>query len=373
MKIVSVVGARPQIIKAAALSRVIVKHNKNNPDFSIAEVILHTGQHYDKNMSQVFFEELDILEPDYNLGVGSGSHGEQTGRMLQKIEVILNKEQPDYCIVYGDTNSTLAGALAAAKLHIQVAHIEAGLRSYNRIMPEEVNRVLTDHLSDILFCPTRTSVDNLAREGISKGVHQVGDVMFDCIQFYTKKAKILEQKMLRTLDIRPRSYYLATIHRAENTDLDSRLNHIVEAFNEIATIDGPVILPLHPRTAKQVRKNGLNFTDCVRVIQPVSYFEMLILENNARLILTDSGGVQKEAHWFGVPCITLRDETEWVETVESGWNILTGADKRCIINAVRHSLTRQNMSPEPIYGYGNAADRICLTLQNLHANTERFV
>ena len=189
MKLVSVVGARPQIIKAAALSRVIVKHNKNSPDPPIVEIILHTGQHYDNNMSHVFFEELDIPEPDYNLGVGSGSHGEQTGKMLQKIEAILNKEQPDYCIVYGDTNSTLAGALAAAKLHIQVAHIEAGLRSYNRIMPEEVNRVLTDHLSDILFCPTKTSIDNLAKEGISAGVHQVGDVMFDCIRFYIKKAK----------------------------------------------------------------------------------------------------------------------------------------------------------------------------------------
>ena len=373
MKLVSVVGARPQIIKAAALSRAIVKHNKNDPDFPIVEVILHTGQHYDNNMSQVFFKQLDVPEPDYNLGVGSGSHGVQTGRMLQKIEAVLNKEQPDYCIVYGDTNSTLAGALTAAKLHVQVVHIEAGLRSYNRIMPEEVNRVLTDHLSDILFCPTRTSVDNLIKEGISTGVHQVGDVMFDCIRFYVKKAKIHEKKTLRAMDIQPQSYYLATIHRAENTDFDSRLTHIIEALNEIATMDCPVILPLHPRTVIQVRRNGLKFTDCVKVISPISYLEMLILEDNARLILTDSGGIQKEAFWLRVPCVTLRDETEWIETVQSGWNILAGADKRCIIDVVRQGHVQQDMGPESMYGDGNAADQICLTLKNSYAKMECLV
>ncbi len=363
MKIISVIGARPQIIKAAAVSRAIVEHNKKHHDYAINEIIVHTGQHYDRNMSQVFFEELDISEPDYNLGVGSGTHAEQTGEMLRRIEAVILKEKPECCLVYGDTNSTLAGALAAVKLHIPVAHVEAGLRSFNRKMPEEINRVVTDHISEQLFCPTQTAVNNLAREGITGGVYWVGDVMYDCILFYTKKTKPIEHEILERLDIRSKSYFLVTVHRAENTDDSTRLCNIFEALNEIATKDCPVVLPLHPRTVKYAQKHGLKFTNYIKVIQPVSYLEMVVFERNARLILTDSGGVQKEAYWLGVPCITLRDETEWIETVESGWNILTGANKHRIIDGVRHGHKQQNISPEVVYGDGNAADRICEILQ----------
>jgi UDP-GlcNAc3NAcA epimerase len=365
MKLLSVIGARPQIIKAAAVSRAIVEHNKNHPGHEIIEISVHTGQHYDIDMSKVFFDELDIPEPNYNLGVGSGSHAEQTGKMLQKIEAVLMKERPDCCLVYGDTNSTLAGALAAAKLHIPVAHVEAGLRSYNRKMPEEINRVVTDHVSEMLFCPTRTSVDNLAKEGISTGVYQVGDVMYDCVLYYFKKTKLIEKKILERLDIRLKSYYLATVHRAENTDDSARLGHIVEAFNEIATKDRPIVLPLHPRTVKCAQKHDLKFSQYVKVIQPISYLEMVVLESNAQLIFTDSGGVQKEAYWLNVPCITLRDETEWVETVEAGWNILVGADKQRIIDGARCLHRRQDVGPESMYGDGSAANQICSILHSL--------
>lgn len=371
MKIVSIIGARPQIVKAAALSQTIVAHRKEQHDRAIVEVIVHTGQHYDDNMSQVFFEELDIPEPDYYLGIGSGSHGEQTGKMLQKIETVLKEEEPDYCLVYGDTNSTLAGAMAAAKLHIRIAHVEAGLRSFNRKMSEEINRVVTDHVSDLLFCPTETSVDNLSKEGISAGVHHVGDVMLDCIRFYTKRAKTVEKKTLKGLDIHPGSYYLATVHRAENTNDSARLTHIFQALDEIANRDCPVVLPLHPRTVKYAQRYGLKFSDDVRVIQPVSYLEMVVLESHARLILTDSGGVQKEAYWFSVPCITLRDETEWVETVESGWNILTGADKHRIIDGVKHSYRARHVSPKSVYGNGSAANHICEILQGAASDCVR--
>jgi UDP-GlcNAc3NAcA epimerase len=368
MKLVTIVGARPQIIKAAAVSRAIAEHNKKHADHPVTETIVHTGQHYDENMSKVFFDELDIPEPDYNLGVGSGSHGEQTGKMLQEIESTLIKERPDCCLVYGDTNSTLAGALAAAKLHICVAHVEAGLRSFNRKMPEEINRVMTDHISDFLFCPTKKSIENLSKEGISTGIHQVGDVMFDCMRFYVKRAKVAEQETLKKLDILPRSYYLATVHRAENTDDSMRLTNIFKALDEIATTDCPVVLPLHPRTAKYIQKYGLKFTNGVRVVQPVSYLEMVVLENNARLILTDSGGLQKEAYWLNVPCITLRDETEWTETVESGWNILAGADKHRIIDGVRDDHRKRDANLESLYGNGNAAKQICKVLQGVKSH-----
>jgi len=363
MKLISIIGARPQFIKAAAVSRAIIEHNKKSPDQPIIEAIVHTDQHYDENMSHVFFDELDIPEPDYNLGVGSSSHAEQTGEMLRKIEATLIKERPDWCLVYGDTNSTLAGALAASKLHLPVAHIEAGLRSFNRRMPEEINRVVSDHVSDILFCPTQTSVNNLAKEGISTGVHQVGDVMYDCILFYTKKTKPIEREILERSGVQSKSYSLATVHRAENTDDSARLTNIFEALNEITTKDCPVVLPLHPRTVKYAQKHGLEFVNNVKVIQPVSYLEMIILENNAKLILTDSGGVQKEAYWLSVPCITLRDETEWVETVESGWNILTGADKQSIISGVRCIRKPQAGTSDSAYGNGDAANQICEILQ----------
>jgi UDP-N-acetylglucosamine 2-epimerase len=238
-------------------------------------------------------------------------------------------------------------------------------------MPEEINRVVTDHISDLLFCPTNTSVDNLSKEGISAGVHQVGDVMFDCVRFYATRSKAVEQKTLKRLDIRPRSYYLATVHRAENTDDSVRLTDIFEALDEIATANCPVVIPLHPRTVKYAQKHGLKFANCVRAIQPVSYLEMIVLESNAQLILTDSGGVQKEAYWFNVPCITLRDETEWVETIESGWNILAGADKHRIVDGVRDCHSRQDENPKSVYGNGDAANRICKVLQGVRSHCTR--
>jgi UDP-N-acetylglucosamine 2-epimerase len=327
MKILTVVGARPQFIKLAPLSKILRENGIN-------EIIVHTGQHYDENMNDLFFKELEIPEPDYNLGIGSGNHGEQTGKMLIEIEKIMLKENPDLVIVYGDTNSTLAGALAASKLHIKLAHVEAGLRSFNKRMPEEINRVLTDHVSDILFCPTQTAVENLKNEGITKGVYLVGDVMFDALLHFSKisdtKSNILER-----LNIKPKEYYLATIHRAENTDNYERLKNILIAFSKMNEI---VVFPIHPRTRKMINYYGLGDlleNDNVKVIDPVGYLDMLKLEKNAKAILTDSGGVQKEAFWLKVPCITLRDETEWIETVNLGWNRLVGSDVEKILKAVR--------------------------------------
>ena len=362
MKLITVVGARPQFIKAAPVNRAIAEYNRNWASTSIMERIIHTGQHYDENMSQAFFDELEIPLPDYYLGVGNGSHGEQTGRMLEKIEQVLIKEEPDFVLVYGDTNSTLAGALATAKLHIPVAHVEAGLRSFNRRMPEEINRVVTDHISTLLFCPTDAAVKNLQAEGITQGVHQVGDVMYDSILFYVRKAKSIEEKTLKRLNVQSKSYYLATVHRAENTDDALRLSQIVEAFNEIASKDCPVILPLHPRTVGYAKKYGLRFASNTNIVRPVSYLEMIGLENNARVILTDSGGVQKEAYWLGVPCITLRAETEWLETVQSGWNTLAGADKDTIVNSVGGTDKLCPISPKSMYGDGDAANQICKIL-----------
>ena len=358
VRLASIVGARPQFIKAATVSRAMAAHNQAQAGTTLEEKLVHTGQHYDDNMSEVFFEELEIPRPAYNLGIGSGSHGEQTGRMLERIEQVLLNEKPDLVLVYGDTNSTLAGALAAAKLHIPVAHVEAGLRSFVRTMPEEINRVLTDHLCDLLFCPTPTAVANLAREGIDKGIHHVGDVMYDSTLFYSRKVASREEDTLRRFAIAPKSFYLATVHRAENTDNRDRLAGIFDAFGEIGTQACPVVVPLHPRTVKYVHQYGLGASNAVRIIDPVSYLEMVTLEKNARRVLTDSGGVQKEAYFLGVPCVTLRDETEWVETVEAGWNTLAGSDTRAIVAATG--------SPSPLaptesgpYGNGHAAARIC--------------
>jgi len=358
IKIINIVGARPQFIKAAAVTRAIARHNSQSASLRINEKILHTGQHYDDNMSKVFFDELEIPEPVWNLGVGSGLHGEQTGQMLQRIEEVLLTEKPDLCLVYGDTNSTLAGALASTKLHIPIGHVEAGLRSFNRKMPEEINRVATDHMSDILFCPIKTAVENLKNEGIARGVYQCGDVMYDCTLFYSDKSKKIEQKILNRLNIRTKSYYLATVHRAENTDDKFRLGQIIEAFSEIATCECPVILPLHPRTVERVDKYGLKFVDEVKVLKPVSYLEMLVLEENSRVILTDSGGMQKEAFFLGVPCVTLREETEWVETVGVGFNVLAGADKEKIVAHTQKASQLQKISVENIYGKGDAAEKI---------------
>jgi len=356
--VLSIVGARPQFIKAGAVSRAIAENNKTSAACAIVEKIVHTGQHYDDNMSKVFFDELDVPKPDYNLAVGSGQHGAQTGRMLERIEHVLLKEEPHCVLVYGDTNSTLAGALAAAKLHIRIAHVEAGPRSFNRSMPEEVNRVLTDHISSLLLCPTATAVENLETEGITQGVHQVGDVMYDCVLFYGEKAKSVAPGVLARFGVTSGSYFLATVHRAENTDDLSRLQSIFAAFAAVSRSSCPVLIPLHPRTRKKIAQIGLSPSDSIRIIEPVSYLEMLALESNACTILTDSGGVQKEAYWFRVPCINLRDETEWVETVETGWSTLAGADCGQIVESVRIA---ENALPEawrPFYGDGHAASHI---------------
>ena len=356
MKIVTIVGARPQFIKAAAVSRAIAKYNHSigSDAKPITEIIVHTGQHYDRNMSEVFFEELEIPKPDINLGVGSGPHGQQTGEMLIHIEKVLLAEKPDWLMVYGDTNSTLAGALAAVKLHIPVAHVEAGLRSFNKTMPEEHNRVLTDHCSHYLYCPTVTSVSNLEKEGLNQGIFLVGDVMHDSVIF---NMKLAEEKstILGTLKITPKEYGLATVHRAENTDDMTKINSIFQALNRVSKDCAPVIVPLHPRTRKQIESSGLEFPD-LSIINPVSYLDMLSLEKNAKFILTDSGGVQKEAYWLKTPCITMRDETEWIETTNSGWNILSGANTDRIYHCVT-SFTIPKEHPNA-FGNGQAAESI---------------
>jgi UDP-N-acetylglucosamine 2-epimerase (non-hydrolysing) len=328
MKVVSVVGARPQFIKCAPVSRELRR--------VATEVLVHTGQHYDDNMSGVFFAELGIPKPDYNLGVGSGLHGEQTAEMLKRIEGLLLSERPDHVLVYGDTNSTLAAALAAAKLRIPVAHVEAGLRSRNRAMPEEINRVLTDHVSALLFCPTPTAVKNLALEGLTAGVHLVGDVMYDALRANLAAAET-HSTTLATLGLQPGSYFLGTVHRAANADRLENLHHIVGAFNDLADPAVPVVFPVHPRTRKLLAAARWDIGPAVRMIEPVSYLDMLVLEKNARAILTDSGGVQKEAYWLQVPCVTLRDETEWVETVDAGWNVLVGVDRSTIVERARQA------------------------------------
>ena len=355
-KIVTIVGARPQFIKAAAVSREILKHPGK-----IDEVMVHTGQHYDPNMSQVFFDELEIPAPKYNLEVSCGNLGAMTGRMLEGIEQILLDEKPDWVLIYGDTNSTLAGALAAAKLHIPVAHVEAGLRSFNMRMPEEVNRILADRVSRLLLCPTRVAVENLAREGVVQGVHNVGDVMYDVALYYRERAKA-QSKVLQAHGLLEKGFALATCHRAENTDDPVRLEGIVSALAEIA--DGmPVILPLHPRTRKLLQQFGLeHYLEALTVVEPLPFLDMVALEQAAQIILTDSGGVQKEAFFYGVPCITMRDETEWVETVNLGWNHLVGASRETILETyVAFAAGTPEMGGQP-YGDGHAAERILALL-----------
>lgn len=349
MKIASVVGARPQFIKAAMVSPEIRRTHQ--------EVLIHTGQHYDLEMSQAFFEELNLPAPDYNLGVGSNSQGKQTAQMLERIEGVLLKEEPNLVIVYGDTNSTLAGALAAAKLNISLAHVEAGLRSFNRSMPEEINRVVTDHLSNLLFCPTETAVKNLASEGILGGVHLTGDVMYDAILRYSQHAE-RESQILSSLNLEPKSYLLATIHRAENTDNPSNLKQILGALGEI---DETIVFPVHPRTRKAIERlahdGGGTQHHALKLIPPVRYLDMLKLERNATIILTDSGGVQKEAYSFKVPCLTLRSETEWVETVEGGWNRVVGVRTEKIVEAVGR-IAKGNKHNSGSLRRGNASRRI---------------
>jgi UDP-N-acetylglucosamine 2-epimerase len=359
LKIVTIIGARPQFIKAAPISRAIQKYNQQGSDSQIQEIIIHTGQHYDHNMSQIFFDELEIRKPDYNLGVGSGSHGQMTGSMLTKIEDVLLEENPDCVLVYGDTNSTLAGALAAVKLHIPVGHVEAGLRSFNRQMPEEINRVLTDHISSILFCPTDTAVNNLKKEGIVEGVFKVGDVMFDSF-LYNKQLAKKKSRILSKLGIKPKRYCLVTVHREDNTTNKKRLANIFEAFNKLATKSCTFIAPLHPRTLKALNEIGDDslFGPDLRIIEPVSYLDMISLETHAKVIFTDSGGVQKEAYFSEIPCIILRNETEWLELVEQGYNKLAGYKIINICQAYEKMIQKRiNHNPD-LYGGGLARKRI---------------
>jgi len=413
MRLVTIVGARPQFIKAGPVSKALRAAG-------LDEFLVHTGQHYDYGMSQVFFDELELPVPDINLGIGSGAHGVQTGRMLAKIEEVLLDQKPDWLLIYGDTNSTLAGALAASKLHVPVAHIEAGLRSYNRRMPEEINRVVADHLAQLLFCPSDSSAQNLAREGLTQGIHVVGDVMADAL----KHAAVLAPQrsvILATLGLKPKSYCLATVHRAENTDDPERLRNILFALIEIALTQS-VIFPVHPRTRQRILQLGGTFAQflshqadqasillspaannqppvfdppspdlshpnsdsafrfplsalaqahlrpppsALRFLDPVGYLDMIQLTHNARLVLTDSGGLQKEAYWLSVPCVTLRDETEWIETTQAGWNRLVGTDAARIIASAR---ARDWPTDHPVlYGDGSAARRIaeCLAPTSL--------
>jgi UDP-GlcNAc3NAcA epimerase len=354
MKIASIVGARPQFIKCSPLSRQLRR--------KFREVLIHTGQHYDENLSRIFFDQLEIPRPDYNLGVGSGSHGEQTGQMLQRLEEVLLKEEPHVVLVYGDTNTTLAGALAAAKLWIPVVHVEAGLRSYNGSMPEEINRVLTDRLSSLLFCPTQTAVANLKSEGITQGVYNTGDVMYDAVSHNAQKAA-KTSGILSHLNLRPRKYYLVTVHRASNTDEPKNLREILKALEQLGL---PTVFPVHPRTRKALKELRLELKlerAPVHLLDPVSYLDMLLLEKMARKILTDSGGVQKEAYFFGVPCITLREETEWVETLQGGWNRLVGTDPQAIGQAL---LADPPKGPrQDVFGDGHAAEKMAALLDQL--------
>lgn len=356
MKLVTIIGARPQFIKAAPFSERFRRENE--------EILVHTGQHYDPNMSDIFINELGIPKPDYNLGVGSGSHGVQTGRMLEKIEDLLIKEKPDGVLVYGDTNSTLAGALAASKLHIPVFHVEAGLRSYNKLMPEEQNRILTDHISSLLLCPTQTAVDNLAKEGITSGVVNTGDIMYDAVlkNIDVSRERYANGIWLQKLreergelpDLKEKEYYLATVHRAENTDNLRKLREIFFAFSKL---DKPVLLPLHPRTRKLIYEYKIPVENVI-VINPVGYLLMLYLTAHAYMVITDSGGLQKEAYFLQTPCTTLRDQTEWVETLENGWNMLCPINAETIIQTVNRELNCLQHPQPKLFGDGHAAEHI---------------
>lgn len=354
MKIITIIGARPQFIKAAVVSRAFAEHR---PD--VCEILVHTGQHYDANMSDVFFEELNIPRPEYNLGIGGGTHGQNTGRMIEKLEELMLREEPDWVMVYGDTDSTLAGALAATKLHIPVAHVEAGLRSFNRRMPEEINRVLTDHVATLMFAPTELAQINLRNEGIvDDKIHVVGDVMYDAALYY--KACARKPAWFDALGIAVDEFVLCTIHRAENTDDRDRMQGIFEGLEGAGL---PVILPLHPRTRNKLQQMKLQLPANIKVVDPVGYLEMVWMEANCKIIATDSGGVQKEAYFHQKPCVTLRDETEWVELVEAGYNELTGASANKIAKALRKygNIGFEKM----LYGDGKSADAIVKKLNFL--------
>jgi len=348
MKIVSIVGARPQFIKAAAVSRKLREKHQ--------EILVHTGQHYDYEMCDIFFDGLELPKPDANLGIGSGSHGFQTGAMLKAIEDLLLAEHPDYVLIYGDTNSTLAGALAASKLSVPIAHVEAGLRSFNRRMPEEINRVVADQLSSLLLCPSDTAVTNLEAEGITQNVHLVGDVMLDVLNWAKQRAYSNPSSILERMGLHERDYLVATVHRSENTDDSGRFSSILRAFN---SVELPVVFPVHPRSRKAMADMGFKPKPHLKLIDPLGYVDMVALVSSAHRVLTDSGGLQKEAYWLGVPCLTMRNETEWVETVEVGWNVLVGADRDAIVTAVR-SFSASVLHPA-LYGDGAAAEK-CVNL-----------
>ncbi len=343
LTIASVVGARPQFIKAAPLVKAVAAKHRS--------ILIHTGQHYDRSMSDVFFEELGLSAPDHHLGAGSGTHARQTGAMMTALEPILVTERPDWVVVYGDTNSTLAGALVAAKLNLKLAHVEAGLRSFNRGMPEEINRVVADALAQLLFCPSRTAVENLAREGLVQGVCEVGDLMAEGIVDARERA-CRQSLVLDRLGLKERGFVLATIHRAENTGNAARLGEIMRALE---SAEEPVVFPLHPRTRDALQAEAAT-RGAIRFIDPVGYLDMVRLEAAARVIVTDSGGVQKEAYWLGTPCITARDETEWVETLRAGWNVIVGADARRIAEAIRE-FTPPPLRP-PLYAASSPSTRI---------------
>jgi UDP-GlcNAc3NAcA epimerase len=351
LKIVTIVGARPQFIKIAAVSRKLRARHQ--------EILVHTGQHYDYQMSGAFFDGLELPQPDVNLEVGSGSHAVQTSAMLKGIEDVLLAESPDCLLIYGDTNSTLAGALAASKLSIPVVHVEAGLRSFNRAMPEEINRVVADHLSDLLLCPSETAIANLALEGVTRNVHLVGDVMLDALNWAKQRSAGIEKALLDRFAVKKGQYLVATLHRSENTDDSARFTGILEAFN---ALDEPVIFPVHPRARKILSETTFRPRPDLHLIDPVGYLEMVAMVGASRLVLTDSGGLQKEAYWLGVPCLTMRHETEWVETVETGWNVLVGPDPEMIVRTVG-SFTPPKSHP-PLYGDGTAADK-CVDLIGL--------
>lgn len=353
MKIVTVVGARPQFIKAATVSRAMVEQG------DCVEVMIHTGQHFDANMSDVFFQELEIPKPAYSLGVGGGSHGQNTGRMIEAIEAVLLKERPDAVLVYGDTDSTLAGALAAAKLHVPIVHVEAGLRSFNRAMPEEINRKLTDHLSDLLLTPNQQGIQNLALEGISGSqVINVGDVMFDAALYFGTRAD-KTSNILQTLSLEPKAYWLATVHRQENTDDPRRLQRIFDGLSRSAM---KVVLPLHPRTRNRLADQGIVMPGNILVVEPLGYIDMVMLEKHAALIVTDSGGVQKEAYFHRVPCLTLRDETEWLELIDMGWNRLASPLSEDFFSAFEQDYLPGAVDGAP-YGDGQAAGRVVQSLR----------
>jgi UDP-N-acetylglucosamine 2-epimerase len=350
MKVLTVVGARPQFVKAAAFSRELRRHH--------TEVIVHTGQHYDAQLSDVFFDELELATPDHHLGVGSGPHGLQTGRMLERLEPVLARERPDWVVVFGDANSTLAGALAAAKLNLPLAHVEAGLRSGDRSMPEEVNRIVADHVAELLFAPTKTAMAHLSREGLAARAHLTGDIMYDSLLQHLPLAE-RRSGIMERLGLTADGYALATVHRAANTDDLDALGRILEA---LALLDAPVVLPMHPRARLALASSDLETARNMQVIEPVGYLEMLVLEKNARVVLTDSGGVQKEAYLLGVPCVTLREESEWPETLAGGWNVLAGSDPQRILEAARRE--RPAAAPLQVFGDGRAAERMVRLLHD---------